>query len=75
MRRLFQLYDVDNSGAIDLNELIHGLGENREFSADSYVPAEMLKKIITSVDKDSNRELDFDEFRLLFTEAFETNAR
>lgn len=72
LRRLFDLYDLDKNGAIDLDELIQGLGENRDFSADSYVPAEVLQKIMDTVDKDANRQLDYEEFRNLFTEAFET---
>lgn len=73
LRRLFDLYDLDKNGAIDLDELIQGLGENRDFSADSYVPAEVLQKIMDTVDKDANRQLDYEEFRNLFTEAFETS--
>lgn len=70
LRRLFDMYDLDKNGAIDLDELVQGLSENRDISVDSYVPAEILQKIMDMVDKDSNRQLDYEEFRILFAEAF-----
>jgi Ca2+-binding EF-hand superfamily protein len=70
LRRLFDMYDLDKSGGIDLHELIQGLSENSVISVDSYVPSEILQKIMATVDKDSNRQLDYEEFKNLFMEAF-----
>merc|ERR1711966_461455 len=62
IREAFNLFDADNSGAIDIRELkaaIRALGFE--------VKKEELKKMISDIDNDGNGSIEFQEFLEMMT--------
>merc|ERR1711990_200188 len=62
IREAFNLFDADNSGAIDIRELkaaMRALGFE--------VKKEELKKMISDIDNDGNGDIDFGEFLEMMT--------
>merc|ERR1712216_835070 len=62
IREAFNLFDADNSGAIDVRELkaaMRALGFE--------VMKEELKKMISDIDNDGNGSIEFDEFLEMMT--------
>merc|ERR1711885_98860 len=62
IREAFNLFDADNSGAIDVRELkaaMRALGFE--------VKKEELKKMIADIDNDGNGDIDFQEFLEMMT--------
>ena len=59
LRSAFKLFDTDNSGTIDANEIAKLLG-GEEFK-DVYT-TEQLEEAIKEVDENGDGEIDFDEF-------------
>merc|ERR1712023_503673 len=62
IREAFQLFDADQSGAIDIRELkaaMRALGFE--------VKKEELKKMISDIDNDGNGDIDFNEFLGMMT--------
>merc|ERR1711881_425946 len=62
IREAFNLFDADNSGAIDVRELkaaMRALGFE--------VKKEELKKMISDIDNDGNGSIEFQEFLLMMT--------
>ena len=74
---MFDFFDLDNSGTIDVNELMDVLrktNENfqkknifdNEYVDEDAMNLDDMKKMIESVDRDNNHVLDFEEFVVLF---------
>merc|ERR1712091_58549 len=62
IREAFNLFDADNSGAIDIRELkaaVRALGFE--------IKKEELKKMISDIDNDGNGDIDFGEFLEMMT--------
>merc|ERR1711935_620320 len=68
-REAFEMFDIDQSGAIDVRELkaaIRALGMN--------VSADELKKMVGDVDKDGNGTIEFPEFLSMMTAKMSSEA-
>ncbi len=66
----FQLYDLNKDGKIDYNEMLlivsaiyKTIGNMVKLPDDESTPEKRVEKIFKLMDKDSNGELSFDEFR------------
>ena len=73
-----QLYDLDNSGTINLAEMVEAYkqstnlyGKRGAGMADRATTLD-IEQIMDSVDKDKNKTLDFNEFVLLLADVFVT---
>ncbi|XP_052105255.1 calmodulin-like isoform X2 [Mytilus californianus] len=65
IKELFNLFDVDKSGKVSLDELakiVRGLGENPT--------EEELKQMFAEVDKDGSGNIDIDEFTTYYATSF-----
>merc|ERR1711998_726425 len=62
IREAFNLFDADNSGAIDVRELKAGM---RALGFE--VKKEELKKMISDIDNDGNGSIEFQEFLEMMT--------
>jgi len=69
MRLLFDLYDEDKGGTVDLEEIKAALTGGGSPGEDAITEAE-LEKIMAQFDDDGNLELDFDEFVQAFKDVF-----
>ena len=73
IKDIFRLYDKDNSGGVDVEELLVGLNENKKFyGADDSgaLTLDDVKQVLSEFDTDQNMTLDLDEFIELFRDAF-----
>ncbi|XP_057305377.1 uncharacterized protein LOC130642305 [Hydractinia symbiolongicarpus] len=61
-REVFDLFDSNGGGTIDAEELDEALK-----SADIHLSTEEIADVLTSMDKDGNGEIDFEEFLQLMT--------
>merc|ERR1711912_128515 len=61
IREAFNLFDADNSGAIDIREL------KAAMRALGFEVKEELKKMISDIDNDGNGDIDFGEFLEIMT--------
>ena len=75
LRWIFSLYDTDDSGTIDLEELtsVLKLVESMKSSEKTEIEKQEIarvkaKKMMERLDSDGNAELDFEEFRQGATE-------
>lgn len=69
LQAAFKMFDKDNSGNITPAEIKSVL------SADSNIPANVMKAIIDQVDENGDGEISFQEFVHLMTKVSEWNSR
>lgn len=63
LRSLFQGIDVDNSGSIEVDELVDVIINKMDIDT---ISKEEIKEIFRSIDLDGNRELSWGEFNADF---------
>ena len=68
LKRVWEAYDVDQDGTIDLNELAALMEDLMELSRGHRdVPREFVKAIFKDMDVDSNGQVDYEELHSYFT--------
>lgn len=73
-KQLFDKYDADRSGKLDMDEFYHVIKDLTKTPKDLDLPASRIKHFWDECDLDGNGTIDFEEFVIFYVKHFDPEA-